>query len=45
MAAEYGVHPGHITQWKKVIREEVPTLLSSRRGATPQAEEALKAAR
>ena len=45
LAAEYGVHPGHITQSKKVIRDEVPRLLSNRRWPEPQAEEGLKAAR
>jgi transposase-like protein len=44
LAAEYGVHPVQITQWKKVVVEEVPKLLSSRRGAKPREEEALKAA-
>ena len=44
LAAQYGVHPVQITQWKKVILEEVPTLFSSRRGAKPKEEEALQAA-
>ena len=44
LAAEYGVHPVQITQWKKVLLEEVPTLFSSRRGAKPKEEEALQAA-
>ena len=44
LAAEYGVHPVHITQWKKVLLEEVPKLFSSRRGAKPKEEEALQAA-
>jgi transposase-like protein len=44
LAAEYGVHPMQITQWKKVVLEEVPKLFSSRRGAEAGEEEALKAA-
>ena len=44
LAAQYGVHPVHITHWKKVILEEVPTLFSSRRGGKPKEEEALQAA-
>ncbi len=44
LAAEYGVHPVQITQWKKVVVEEVATLFSSRRGAKSKEEEALKAA-
>jgi len=44
LAAEYGVHPVPITQWKNVLLEEVPKLFSSRRGAKPKAEDALQAA-
>ena len=44
LAAEYGVHPVQITQWKKVVLDEVPQLFSRRRGAKAKAEEALKAA-
>jgi putative transposase len=44
LAAEYGVHPIQITQWKKVALEGLPQLLSSRRGTKPKEEEALKAA-
>jgi len=33
-----------ITQWKKVVLEEVPTLFSSHRGAKSKEEDALKAA-
>jgi transposase-like protein len=43
MAADDGVHPLQLTQWKKVAFEGLPTLLSSRRGPTQTAEEALKA--
>ena len=44
LAAAYGVHPVHITQWKKVVLEEVPQLFSRRRGSESTEEEALKAA-
>ena len=44
LAAEYGVHPVQITQWKKVALEELPKIFSSRRGAKHKEEEALKAA-
>jgi transposase-like protein len=44
LAAEYGVHPVQITQWKKVALEELPKLFSSRRGAKQKDEEALRAA-
>ena len=44
LAAEYGVHPVHITQWKQVILEEVPKLFSRRRGAQAKGKEALQAA-
>jgi putative transposase len=44
MAADYGVHPLQITQWKKVALAGLPTRLSSRRGPKHQEEDALKAA-
>jgi transposase-like protein len=44
MAADCGVHPRQMPQWKTVALEALPQLLSSRRGTQPQAEEALKAA-
>lgn len=44
LAAEYGVHPIQITQWKKVALEELPRIFSSRRRAKHKEEEALKAA-
>src|SRR5919109_862949 len=44
LAAEYGVHPVQITQWKKVALEELPKIFSSRRGTKHKEEEALKAA-
>ena len=44
LAAEYGVHPMQITQWKRVALEELPKVLSNRRGTKSKDEEALKAA-
>jgi putative transposase len=44
LAADYGVHPVQITQWKKLALEELPKIFSSRRGAKPKEEEALRAA-
>ncbi len=44
MAADYGVHPVQITQWKRVALDALPDLFSSRRGATHKEEEAFKAA-
>ena len=42
IAAEYGVHPIQITQWKKVALEALPKLFSSRRGSKEKEEEALR---
>ncbi len=44
LASDYGVHPVQISQWKKVLQEEAPRLLSSRRGRHQKDEEELKAA-
>ena len=44
LAAEYGVYPVQITQWKKVVLEELPKVFSSCRGAEVKEEAALKAA-
>jgi putative transposase len=44
IAADCGVHPLQMTQWKKVALEALPQLLSSRRRTKPKEEEALKAA-
>jgi transposase len=44
LAAAYGVHPIQITQWKKVVLEALPQLLSRRRGTMAKDEDALKAA-
>ena len=44
IAADYGVHPLQITQWKKVALEGLPKLLSSRRRSKEKEEEALQAA-
>jgi hypothetical protein len=44
LAAEDGVHPVHITPWKKVALEELSQVFSHRRGAKQKDEDALKAA-
>jgi uncharacterized protein YjcR len=44
LAADYGVHPVQITQWKRVALEALPDIFSSRRGAKHKDEETLKAA-
>ena len=44
LAADYGVHPRQITQWKRVALEELPKVWSNRRGTTSKDEEAWKAA-
>jgi transposase-like protein len=44
LATEYRVHPVQITQWKKMVLEEVPKIFSSRRGTKQKDEDALKAA-
>ena len=44
LAAEYGVHPMQITQWKRVVLAELPKVLSNRRGTNSKDDEALKAA-
>jgi transposase-like protein len=44
LAAECGVHPVQIAQWKKLALEELPKMFSSRRGTKQKDEEALKAA-
>jgi transposase-like protein len=44
LAAEYGLHPMQITQWKRVALEELPQVLSNRRETKSKDEEALKAA-
>jgi len=44
IAADYGVHPVQITQWKRVALDALPDIFSSRRGAKHKDEEALKAA-
>jgi transposase-like protein len=44
LAADYGVHPVQITQWKRLALEELPRIVSSRRGTKHQEDEALKAA-
>ena len=42
LAAEYGVHPARIMQWKKIAQEELPGIFTGRRNG--KEEEELKAA-
>jgi transposase-like protein len=44
IAADYGVHPVQITQWKRVALDALPDIFSSRRGTKHNEEEALTAA-
>ena len=41
LAAEYGVHPTQITQWKKQALDGLPELFSTRRGEQAKSEEDL----
>ena len=43
LASEYGVHPVQISQWKRAVQDEMPRVLSSRRGRREKEEEELKA--
>jgi transposase-like protein len=43
LAAEYGVHPSQITQWKKQALEEISAGFSGGRGRRERSEEALVA--
>jgi len=43
IAAEYGVHPSQIAQWKKQALVELPQLFSSGRSEQKQSDEALTA--
>src|SRR5947209_991226 len=43
LAAEYGVHPSQITQWKKQALEEISTGFSGGRARSERSEEALVA--
>jgi putative transposase len=42
LAAEYGVHPAQIAQWKKIAQEELPGVFTAPRNG--KGEEELKAA-
>jgi transposase-like protein len=42
LAAEYGIHPTQISQWKRQLLEGLPELFSSRRGKRAREEEALQ---
>jgi transposase-like protein len=44
IAADYGVHPVQITQWKRVALDALPDIFASRRGTKHKEEETLKAA-
>jgi transposase-like protein len=44
IAADYGVHPVQITQWKRGALDALPDIFSSRRGTKQKDEETLKAA-
>jgi transposase-like protein len=41
IAAEYGVHPTQITQWKKQALDSLPDLFSTRESRQAKSEEAL----
>jgi transposase-like protein len=41
IAAEYGVHPTQIAQWKKQALDGLPELFATRRGEQANSEEAL----
>src|SRR5437588_3401203 len=41
LAAEYGVHPTQIAQWKKQVLDGLPELFSMRRSEQASSEEAL----
>jgi transposase-like protein len=44
LAAEYGVHPSQITQWKKQALDEIPNAFSAGRVRREKSEEELVAA-
>lgn len=44
IAAEYGVHPTQIAQWKKQALDELPQIFTSKRGEQKKSEEELTAA-
>lgn len=41
IAAEYGVHPTQIAQWKKPALDELPQIFSTHQGQHEKADEAL----
>jgi len=43
IAAEYGVHPNQIRQWRQKLLEELPQLFSDRRKSTEKDGEELQA--
>ena len=38
LAAEYGVHPAQIMQWKKIAQEELPGIFAQRRNGKEEEE-------
>ncbi len=44
LASEYGVHPTQISQWKRQVLENLPSVFSNGRQRGAQHEQALKAA-
>jgi transposase-like protein len=38
LAQEFGVHPGQISQWKKVVQEQAKTLFDGKRGPPAMAQ-------
>lgn len=44
LAAEYGVHPSQITQWKRQALDEVPNAFAGGRGRREKSDEELVAA-
>ena len=39
LASEYGVHPNQITQWRKQVLEDLPSLFSSNQARKEKAQE------
>lgn len=42
IAAEYGVHPSQVNQWRKQVLSELSSIFSSRRQKAAQDDEALR---
>ena len=41
IASEYGVHPNQVSQWKRQVLDQLPTLFSNGRSTTPSDSDAL----